>query len=93
MESMVDHFFPTMGREELIRGCILVPLNRATDSFNLAALQRMAGEEYVYTSADYFGAANQDDANIYPPELLNKLQPQGMPPHELKLKVGAPIIL
>ena len=93
MESMVDLVFPTMGREELISGCILAPLNRATDSLNLAAVERLAGEEYVYTSADYFGSANRDDANIYPPELLNKLQPQGMPPHELKLKVGAPIIL
>ena len=93
MESMVDHVFPTMEREDLISGCILAPLNRATDSLNLAAVERLAGEEYVYTSADYFGAANLDDANIYAPELLNKLQPQGMAPNELKLNVGAPIIL
>ena len=77
----------------MISGCILAPLNRATDSLNLPALERLAGEEYVYTSAHYFGAANQYDANIYPPELLNKLQPQGMAPHELKSKVGAPNIL
>ena len=93
MESMVHHGFPTMGTEELISGCILAPLNSATDSLNLAALERLIGEEYVYTCADYFGAANQDDANIYPPELLNKLQPRGMAPHELKLKAGAWIIL
>ena len=77
---MVDHSF-------------LAPLIRATDSLNLAALERLAGGEYDYTSANYFGAANEDDADIFPPELWNKLQPQGMPPHELKLKVGAPIIL
>ena len=27
MESMVDHVFPTMGREELVSCCILAPLN------------------------------------------------------------------
>ena len=87
IESMVDHIFPTIRREELISGCILAPLNRATDSLNLAALGRLMGEEYVSRSADYFGAANQDDANIYSPDLLNKLQPPGMAPHELKPKL------
>ena len=80
---MVEHVFRTIGRKEPISGCILAPLNRATDSLNLAALQHLAGEEYVDTSADYFGAENQDDANIYPPELSNKPQPQGMPPTNL----------
>ena len=88
MQSMVDHVFPTRGSEELITGCILAPLKCATDSLNLTALELLIGEEYVSTSADYFCAANQDDANIHPPELLNKLQPPGMAPHDLKLTVG-----
>ena len=30
---------------------------------------------------------------LYPPEWLHTLQPSGMPPHELRLKVGVPIML
>lgn len=30
---------------------------------------------------------------LYPPEWLHTLQPSGMPPHRLRLKVGTPIML
>ena len=38
----------------------------------------------------YFDAAEEE--LIYPVELLNTLLPSGMPPHQLKLKVGAPVV-
>ena len=86
-------FKQLMGTEELIRGCILAHLNCATDLLNVAALERLIGEDYIFTSSDYFGAANQDDANIYTPQLLNKLQPPCMAPKKLYLRVDPPIIL
>jgi ATP-dependent DNA helicase PIF1 len=48
-------------------------------------------DERVYVSADK--PAYEEDTLLYPPEFLHSLQPQGMPPHELHLKVGAPIML
>lgn len=51
-----------------------------------------AGPERVYHSAD--DVVDEDaDAALYPPEWLHTLQPSGMPPHALHLKVGAPVML
>ena len=48
------------------------------------------GEEHIILSADH--ASDADDF-LYPREFLNTLNPSGFPPHELRLKVGCPIIL
>ena len=90
---LVNHVFPTMSKKEFMSGCILAPRNQETNAINEAALQSLPGEEFLYVSADFFGADCQEDAATYPLELLNKLEPPGMARHELKLKVGAPIIL
>lgn len=49
------------------------------------------GEYKTYTSLD--SMMNQDEAVNYPTEFLNSLDLPGVPPHELKLKVGIPVIL
>lgn len=36
---------------------------------------------------------NQDENLNFPTEFLNSLNPPGMPSHELKLKIGSPVIL
>lgn len=44
-----------------------------------------------YTSIN--SVCEQDDAVHYPIEYLNSIAAPGLPPHELKLKIGIPVIL
>ena len=61
------------------------------NNVNDQLLQLIPGEAYVYKSIDR--TIDPEDAANYPIELLNSLEPPGLPPHTLKLKVGAPIML
>ena len=52
-----------------------------------------AGGTRSYFSADSVDdLASDHDASMYPPEYLHTLSPSGMPPHELKLAVGCPVM-
>src|SRR5260363_272112 len=51
-------------------------------------------EKYTYLSADEAIIEDgADNHNVYPTEYLNTLNPSGMPPAKLELKIGCPIIL
>ena len=77
--------------EVLIGKAIMTPKNDDVNSINSSIMELLPGLEHSYPSADYVG--DDDDATAFPPEFLNSLQPQGMPAHDLKLKVGVPIML
>lgn len=65
--------------------------NEGVHAINAKILQLLPGLEQVYHSADR--PDDTEHAGIYPVEFLNSLNPQGMPAHEVRLKVGCPIIL
>jgi ATP-dependent DNA helicase PIF1 len=69
---------------------ILSTRNDWVDMINAKMIDRFQGEHMVYHS---FNNAMDDPHNYYPPEFLNTLTPNGLPPHVLKLKIGCPIIL
>ena len=49
-------------------------------------------QERTFVNAD--SVTDEDNSAInYPEDLLNTLAPKGIPPHEIKLKVGCPIML
>ena len=77
--------------ETLIHRCILTPKNVDMQRINDCIMQLMSGQEHVSLSADQVN----DEANeaAFPPEFLNSLNPQGLPPHKLGLKPGCPILL
>lgn len=70
---------------------ILAPRNDSVDKINLDLLRALPGTESSYHSVDTM--IDSDMAVQYPVEFLNSLQPPGMPPHNLILKIGVPIML
>ncbi len=104
-----DNFIHTGNLEEFIQWCyptfdfnnvdnlstaILAPKNSDVDILNDSALNMFNGDMVTILSADNVkiqdSIAEQD---LYPVEYLNTITPSGFPSHELKLKVGCPIIL
>jgi hypothetical protein len=69
---------------------ILCPKNEHSLLVNEEVLQRLPGIEKMYTSVD---EVECDNVTNYPTEFLNSLTPSGMPPHKLKLKIGAIVML
>jgi hypothetical protein len=69
---------------------ILSTRNDCVDQINLKMIDRFQGEEMIY---HIFDSVEDDPHNYYPPEFLNTLTPNGLPPHMLKLKINCPIIL
>ena len=72
---------------------ILTPKNVDADKINDIAISLLQGESYELLSVD---SILQEDTDIeiqhFPVEYLNTINPTGMPPHKLILKIGAPII-
>ncbi|RCV17480.1 hypothetical protein SETIT_3G223300v2 [Setaria italica] len=69
---------------------ILSTRNDCVDNRNLKMIEHFQGDEMVY---HIFDSVEDDPHNYYPPEFLNKLTPNGLTPHMLKLKINCPIIL
>ncbi|CAF4426189.1 unnamed protein product [Rotaria sp. Silwood2] len=72
---------------------ILCPKNEHSLLVNEEALQRLPETEKTYTSVDEVECEDGDDITNYPTEVLNSRTPSGMPPHKLKLKIGAIVML
>lgn len=75
---------------------IVCPKNKTADHINTIILDMLEGQSYTFTSVDE-AIPKQNDGGatelLYPQEYLNTLSFSGMPPHELILKIGAPIML
>ncbi|CAI6370156.1 unnamed protein product [Macrosiphum euphorbiae] len=70
---------------------ILAAKNIDVNELNLKIQEQITGESSIYKSVD--SATNQYDVVNYPPEFLNSLDLPGLPPHNLKLKVGSVVIM
>ncbi|WVZ88627.1 hypothetical protein U9M48_035125 [Paspalum notatum var. saurae] len=78
------------GLDYITSRAILSTRNDCVDRINMRMIHRFRGEEMVYHS---FDRADDDPHNYYPPEFLNSLTPNGLPPHVLRLKINCPVIL
>lgn len=75
---------------------ILSARNNDVSDINAAALNITPGETITFLAADKMSEGDELDHTIrnrYPNEYLNSLNPSGLPPFKLELKVGCPIML
>lgn len=96
IEATIKRVFNDLGTSRLECAAILCPTNKDVRDVNKKILQKLAGEEKIYyakTSA-YFQDAEKDDCNfLITQEELDSINASNLPPHELKLKVGAIVML
>ncbi|WVZ90742.1 hypothetical protein U9M48_037015 [Paspalum notatum var. saurae] len=95
LDGLIDCIFPRLDENMsntsyITSRAILSTRNDWVDMINMRMIGRFQGDQMVYHS---FDSAVDDPHNYYPPEFLNTLTPNGLPPHILKLKIGCPIIL
>ncbi|CAG8808428.1 8202_t:CDS:2, partial [Cetraspora pellucida] len=81
--------------ELLLERAILVPRNKHVNEINDIIIESLPTTIIHSFSADTLDPASTSftQLNLFPVELLNSFTPSGFPPHDLKLKVGSPILL
>lgn len=75
---------------------IVCPKNETAVIINSAVLEMVQGDTTTYASYDQVTPAGNTGAEtemLYPQEHLNTFKLSGFPPHQLEIKVGAPIML
>ncbi|XP_057299673.1 uncharacterized protein LOC130630262 [Hydractinia symbiolongicarpus] len=92
-ECIVDTLFRNLSPEIMASSVVLTPTNDDSLTINDQVLALLPGEEKVFFSADDVVCDEEEERNQYPVEFLNSITPSGMPPHCLKLKTGAIVML
>ena len=98
-QSLANAIYPTLTdpnaalptAQHLAERAILAARNDTVDKLNEQLLASMNGEVFTSYSADK--VVDDGDAETYATEYLNTINLSNLPPHELKLKIGAPVIL
>jgi len=96
LKDLEDMVFPSLihnfsKMSWLAERAILAPKNESVNEINDHLLQQLPGAVQSYNSID--SMTDPNESVHYPVEFLNSLNPSGFPPHHLKLKTGAPIML
>ncbi|GBM42718.1 hypothetical protein AVEN_219163-1 [Araneus ventricosus] len=74
------------------RALLTVNNERSMEIYN-KVLEFMPGNETIYKAVDTIISEDPQDQLTFPEEFLNSLTPTGLPPYELKLKMGCIIML
>lgn len=97
-EALIDFVYPDLVQNHvdhkwMAERAILAPHNSTVQDINNSMLDIMPGEEHVLYSADSINPSEMHGELDVPVEYLNTLNGSGLPPHELRLKRGVPIML
>ncbi|GAU51549.1 hypothetical protein TSUD_414120 [Trifolium subterraneum] len=95
IQIFIDHIFPQLelhgwDASYMTQRAILTPKNDDVQKLNDILINQFPGEEHNLLS---FDKVEGDTHNLYQQELLNSITQGGLPPHILKLKKGAPLML
>ena len=90
-----DLFTNYLDPKYLEERAILCPRNETIEEINEYIMSQIEGEEVTYHSSDSVCKASTSSSmeHMYPIEFLNSLKFPGIPNHELRLKVGLPVML
>ncbi|GBN27641.1 hypothetical protein AVEN_33134-1 [Araneus ventricosus] len=88
-----DIDFSSVTPQELKGRASLTVNNERSMEINNKVLEFMPGNETVYKAVDMIMSEDPQDQLTFPEEFLNSLTPTGLPPYELKLKIGCIIML
>ena len=97
-ESLINHIYPNIDKVVppplyFLDRIILAPRNSDVDDINAAVLNLFPGPESVLYSADSVEDEPGVDTEPIPVEFLRSTNASGLPPGELRLKHGCPLIL
>jgi ATP-dependent DNA helicase PIF1 len=95
LDRLIECVFPNItkfytSRDYMSERAILSTRNEHVDALNSRMISVFPGEEKIFYS---FDSVDDDSNNNYPLDFLNSITPNGLPPHELKVKKNCPIIL
>lgn len=95
IQDVVNNVFPNLtsnytNPDWLCERAILAPNNDDVNKLNEHIQRKLPQQPVKYKSID--SVMNEEQVN-YPTEFLNSMEPSGMPPHILTLKVGSPVML
>ncbi|GBN45528.1 hypothetical protein AVEN_18971-1 [Araneus ventricosus] len=85
--------FSSVTPQELKGRAILTVNNERSMEINNKVLEFMPGNETVFKAVDMIMSEDPQHQLTFPEEFLNSLTPTGLPPYELKLKIGCIIML
>lgn len=96
LDDVIKNVFPNLdinykNHTWLSERAILAPTNENVNKLNNKIQLQIPGTLFKYISIDT--VINENEVVNYPAEILNSLEPAGIPPHILNLKIGSPIIL
>jgi ATP-dependent DNA helicase PIF1 len=95
IDNLIEQVFPKLkanctSADYMRERAILSTTNEHVNAMNAIMIEMFPGNEKVYYS---FESVDDDTRNNYPLDFLNSITPNGLPPHELKVKKDCPVIL
>lgn len=103
VSSLIDHVYPSdlmlrarTDPEAFSGRCLLSTLNTTVTELNEMILGRLSGQIRTYESTDTHvtdADAAETDLDEFPAEVLRNIDLPSLPPSQLHLKIGTPILL